>query len=390
MSEAKPSLLSKISNLRKRVRPANNEDPVEAKRRKLEALKQRKQQQKRDKEEQSLSATPTGRHDVLCTTLATLCMEYAETTTISDTPIETTPFHTLWRMTASASPFILKELNVNGDLFREATEHSLPRELCFAIAAGRVGLANTVANHFEGAHRFIIWADQGATQMNETAVQSTLRNVATTIKRLHSMETTGMTNYAPSNVFSDIMCCHTALTGEDLPQHCRTPTLPEKYSDMYDTALQWMALLAEYHPDKLDSVYVCHNNLEASHFWSNENGDILLDGFEEASLGDRWYDLANCARLCKLDDAQEMILLSAYFGSLTKRQIACFKLLKTASYLKDAMNNTVKAVYLSTEDAGSTAVVEAAKAAASVSFAKFIEISESEQFIRYIGEDLVG
>jgi thiamine kinase-like enzyme len=82
----------------------------------------------------------------------------------------------------------------------------------------------------------------------------------------------------------------------------------------------------------------CHNDLLNENFLREAaSGRIVLLDWEYAGMGDSYFDLANLAAQQRYDDQQDELLLQSYFGALTARRLARFKLMKCMSDFREAM-----------------------------------------------------
>lgn len=80
----------------------------------------------------------------------------------------------------------------------------------------------------------------------------------------------------------------------------------------------------------------CHNDLLNGNFIDDGTRIRILD-WEYAGMGDIFFDLGNFAIQHEFNDAQDEILLKAYFGQPTDSQRAHQKLMKIMSDLREAM-----------------------------------------------------
>ncbi len=82
-------------------------------------------------------------------------------------------------------------------------------------------------------------------------------------------------------------------------------------------------------------LHVCHNDLLNGNFL--DDGRLRILDWEYAGMGDVYFDLANLAINHDFDDAQDRLLLEAYFGSVTPARLARLKLMKLMSDFREAM-----------------------------------------------------
>ena len=85
----------------------------------------------------------------------------------------------------------------------------------------------------------------------------------------------------------------------------------------------------------------CHNDLLNGNFIDDGTRIRILD-WEYAGMGDIFFDLGNFAVQHDFNDAQDEMLLKAYFGQPTNSQRAHQKLMKTMSDLREAMWSLVQ------------------------------------------------
>jgi thiamine kinase-like enzyme len=82
----------------------------------------------------------------------------------------------------------------------------------------------------------------------------------------------------------------------------------------------------------------CHNDLLNENFLrENGTGRLVVLDWEYAGMGDPYFDLANLAAQHGFDDAQDDLLLEAYFGGVTSHRLAHLKLMRCMSDFREAM-----------------------------------------------------
>ena len=112
-------------------------------------------------------------------------------------------------------------------------------------------------------------------------------------------------------------------SGLDLWVRFWVPELMENYAEIvrardgslppqYASACGLVRRIAERLP--LSDPVPCHNDLLPANMLRTETGVMLVD-WEYAGMGHRLFDLGNLAVNCQFDDAAEVRLLTAYFGS---------------------------------------------------------------------------
>ena len=85
----------------------------------------------------------------------------------------------------------------------------------------------------------------------------------------------------------------------------------------------------------------CHNDLLNANFIA-ESGDIRIVDWEYAGMGDRFFDLANFSINHELTDAENELLLAAYFGALDETDVASLRLMRFMSDFREAMWGVVQ------------------------------------------------
>lgn len=79
----------------------------------------------------------------------------------------------------------------------------------------------------------------------------------------------------------------------------------------------------------------CHNDLLGANFVGTGDGLRLVD-WEYAGMNDRYFDLANFSVNNDLGDADDRVLLEAYFGAADERRFAALRLMRIVSDLREA------------------------------------------------------
>jgi thiamine kinase-like enzyme len=80
---------------------------------------------------------------------------------------------------------------------------------------------------------------------------------------------------------------------------------------------------------------LCHNDLLNANFL--DDGALRILDWEYAGMGDITFDLANFSRNHDFDQAQDRLLLQAYFGAATAGGMARLRLMRVASDMREAM-----------------------------------------------------
>jgi thiamine kinase-like enzyme len=79
----------------------------------------------------------------------------------------------------------------------------------------------------------------------------------------------------------------------------------------------------------------CHNDLLNANFL--DDGEIKIVDWEYAGMGDRFFDLANLSVNHDFGDAEDDVLLAAYFGEATAPDVASLGMMKFMSDFREAM-----------------------------------------------------
>ena len=86
---------------------------------------------------------------------------------------------------------------------------------------------------------------------------------------------------------------------------------------------------------------LCHNDLLNANFIDDGAGIRIVD-WEYAAMGDRFFDFGNFAVNHQLAEADELTLLSAYYGRATPAQHARLRLMRIMSDFREAMWGVVQ------------------------------------------------
>ena len=115
---------------------------------------------------------------------------------------------------------------------------------------------------------------------------------------------------------------------------------PDGYDDALATVRQIVRAVrrhSEHQP------LPCHNDLLTTNFLHDGERIMIVD-WEYAGMGDRYFDLGNFAVNNELGDADDGLLLEAYFGEpATQRRRAVLKLFRFMSDFREAMWGVVQA-----------------------------------------------
>jgi thiamine kinase-like enzyme len=120
-----------------------------------------------------------------------------------------------------------------------------------------------------------------------------------------------------------------------------------------DTAVErGVEIPAEYEPakrraDELERefgerpAHPCHNDLLNANFIRAPEGIRIVD-WEYAGMGDRFFDLANFSVNHELSDAENELLLEAYFGEVTESHRRHLRAMRFMSDFREAMWGVVQ------------------------------------------------
>jgi thiamine kinase-like enzyme len=86
---------------------------------------------------------------------------------------------------------------------------------------------------------------------------------------------------------------------------------------------------------------LCHNDLLNANF-IDDGATIRIVDWEYAGMGDRFFDFGNFAVNHQLSEADEGVLLAAYFGRVTPAQQARLQLMRLMSDFREAMWGVVQ------------------------------------------------
>jgi thiamine kinase-like enzyme len=147
---------------------------------------------------------------------------------------------------------------------------------------------------------------------------------ARALHALHQSGTVLPNTFSPFRIVEDYARLATAR-GVELPAGYAEA---QKHSRQVERALTG--------PDHVPVI--CHNDLLASNFILTPEDKLRLIDWEYTGMGDRFFDLGNFAVNNELGDAEEEILLDAYFGEPpSPRRRAALKLMRYMSDFREAM-----------------------------------------------------
>ena len=411
---------SRLAALKRKVSQsaasAKDSNPEDAKRRKLVEAKRKRDEERKRRAAAGEAEKTSGRAGRLAKALRVRSSDYqmAEVK-IGAKPFREDAIYEYRTMECGDRTAVLKDLKASSRRYCDAVSFSQTKEYILHNASGRSGFAAPCLDLIEGEDMHVVLhqpESDGVAFASAEEVRGCLGTCAAFLKAMHNMEPTGLTAFPPWNVFVDIMDFNVALRkaaglqadsdDEDggsnaaaaaaasaVPAAKAKLVLPASYDALYATAMQFMEILSESHADSLSASYVCHNFLRYDRLRLVRDGPrgetkrIVATDFTRASLGDRYYDLASFSRLNGLSDDDDTVLLQHYFGSYTKRQLACFRLLKLAGLLRDAMDDLL-AHHCNPAHPQHSSLLPAAHDG----FEKFDRAANDAEFVAYISDEL--
>lgn len=201
------------------------------------------------------------------------------------------------------------------------------REHACTAAAHESGVAPAVVAYLAEAGvlvtRFVPGRGLAAEEMRAPA---TLRRVAEALRRYHEGRRFPGT-FSPFRAAREYLGVAAS----------RGAPLPERVEGILAQAGRLEAALGEpreWRP--------CHNDLLTANFLDDSERLWIVD-WEYAAMGDPVFDLGNFAAHHQLSDAEEQVLLRAYFGRVPAGATARLKLMKVASDLREAAWAVVQA-----------------------------------------------
>jgi thiamine kinase-like enzyme len=198
-------------------------------------------------------------------------------------------------------------------------------EWAAAAAAAAAGLAPEVL-YFVEPEGYILarFIDGRPIPPDEMRQPDTIREMAKILQRIHALPPIPGA-FSPFEVVDNY---HARATAHGI----------ETWPPDYDWLRERMgAVRAAFARDPAFPV-PCHNDLLNENFLREaETGRVVVLDWEYAGMGDSYFDLANLAAQHRFDDAQDELLLHSYFGALTARRLARFKLMKCLSDFREAM-----------------------------------------------------
>ena len=222
-----------------------------------------------------------------------------------------------FRVEVGGESFVVRISGANTELL------GIRRELEYAAnrAAAAIGVAPQVV-HFLRPEGYLVtrFIPGRALTQEEIGQPENIRRVAEILKRIHGMPPIPGT-FSPFRIV-------------------------ETYAEIgrrYDVALpdnfDWLRQRKEEIEEALRrdpfTPRPCHNDLLIGNFL--DDGEIRVLDWEYAGMGDVTFDLANFAVNHGFSEAQDHVLLEAYYGAATAARTARLRLMKTMSDFREAM-----------------------------------------------------
>eukprot|EP01006_Ploeotia_vitrea_P033983 TRINITY_DN65677_c3_g8_i1.p1 TRINITY_DN65677_c3_g8~~TRINITY_DN65677_c3_g8_i1.p1 ORF type:complete len:434 (-),score=54.92 TRINITY_DN65677_c3_g8_i1:63-1295(-) len=232
--------------------------------------------------------------------------------------------------------FVLRVSRPDATDMRNLVGFKRDSEYAFANTFGRNSLSPPTDHHLKETDTFIMKWLEGFTVWNEEKVRENYRIVVQFVKKIHQLPLTDISTSVNLVPFNPFECCEQCL------QACKNQqiALPDNIDDLFVVLKKWCNLLVAA-PSPSDSKYcLCHNELSGKKllFKPIKDGHIIkCVDFECASLGDKYYDLANLSRLNQFTDDDDVLLLKWYFDKFDDKQMVRMQLLKAVADLVEAM-----------------------------------------------------
>ncbi len=207
-------------------------------------------------------------------------------------------------------------------------------EYCANLAAGQLGIAPEVMYYIEPEGYLVTRFIKAKRLPPEVITQPD--NIIRVVRKLRLFHRRGPKLDADFNVFRRIEM----LTGVSSQHNCKFPfDLDWIMQQVHQTE---QALLKDpYTPTP------CHDDLLNMNWLDEEDvpgelGEVRLLDWEYAGMGDIFFDLANFSHHHRLNDDQVRLLLQEYFGEVTPKNYARFRLMWPMSELHEAMWGTTQ------------------------------------------------
>src|SRR5713101_6990370 len=226
-----------------------------------------------------------------------------------------------YRIDVGGKSFVLRMSGANTELLGIDRQY----ERAATAAAAAAGLAPEVLYFIEPEGFLLTRFIEGqAITPDEMRQPETIREVAKILQRIHALSPIPG-SFSAFRVVDDY---------HRLAEEHRVTGWPEDF----DWLLERMrAVEAAFAGDPVFPV-PCHNDLLNENFLrETATGRMRVLDWEYAGMGDSYFDLANLAAQHRFSDEQDATLLEAYFGAVTPRRLARFKLMRRISDFREAM-----------------------------------------------------
>jgi thiamine kinase-like enzyme len=188
-----------------------------------------------------------------------------------------------------------------------------------SLRAAEVGLGPEVAGFLEEegwlVTRFI---DGRPIPLEEMRRPETIRKVAAALRKFHEA--------APIPGRFD---AHVVVEEYRREAEAHSVIIPDAYAAAHEMSGRIQRVRGQQTP------VPCHNDLLNANFL--DDGDIRIVDWEYAGMGDRFFDLANLSVNHEFGEAEDEVLLQAYFGESTAARVASLAMMKFMSDFREAM-----------------------------------------------------
>eukprot|EP01012_Entosiphon_sulcatum_P006995 TRINITY_DN13446_c0_g2_i1.p1 TRINITY_DN13446_c0_g2~~TRINITY_DN13446_c0_g2_i1.p1 ORF type:complete len:444 (+),score=78.26 TRINITY_DN13446_c0_g2_i1:27-1358(+) len=228
-------------------------------------------------------------------------------------------------------------------LVREALGLHRQREYNLAALLGRSNLAPPCVHHLRETDVFVTRFLDGFVPWDSCHLREDYRLCVELLKRLHAVGYGELPSdgLVPFNVFDQcderLAFCQSSPDGPEL--------LPASLDQCMQVMRDWHKLLVSRPPPPESATFVvCHNDLQASNIIVKRAQNIAKDetqlklvDFDYATIGDRFFDLAQVSRLNEFDENDDVLLLKMYFGRFDGGHMVRLQLLKSLGDLYEAL-----------------------------------------------------
>ena len=189
-------------------------------------------------------------------------------------------------------------------------------------AAASLGIAPEVI-HFIKPEGYLVtrFVNGRSLPVPEITQPQNLKRVVDTLKQIHALPAIPKT-FSPFRVVEDYTQTAKAHGVNTFPAN-------------FDYLLTKMREVEAAFNKEPFTPQLCHNDLLNENFL--DDGRLRIIDWEYAGMGDVFFDLANFAVNHQLNDEQDRLLLTLYFGEATTKQLARLKLMKVMSDFREAM-----------------------------------------------------